>query len=74
MDPIARAALSRLVDGLFQRRRQSLLRVLSTIAGSRAAGETWIASAGVDAKARAEDLDLDALRNLARCAPSPGVT
>jgi 16S rRNA (adenine1518-N6/adenine1519-N6)-dimethyltransferase len=69
MDPFERAALSKLVDALFQRRRQSLLRVLSTIAGSRAAGEEWIGAAGMDPSVRAEDLELDRLRALARHAP-----
>jgi 16S rRNA (adenine1518-N6/adenine1519-N6)-dimethyltransferase len=73
MDARARAELSRLVDGLFQRRRQSLARVLSTIGGSREAGERWLAAAGLDPKARAEDLDLEALRRLSRLAPpTPG--
>ena len=64
-----RVALSRLVDGLFQRRRQSLGRVLASIAGSRAAGEAWWTQAAVDPGGRAEDLELDALRALARHAP-----
>jgi 16S rRNA (adenine1518-N6/adenine1519-N6)-dimethyltransferase len=69
MDSAARAQLSRLVDGLFQRRRQSLARVLSAISGSRAAGEKWLESAGLEPKARAEDLDLATLRRLSETAP-----
>jgi len=69
-DPAARAVLSRLVDALFQRRRQSLGRVLASIAGSRAAAEPWWTSAGVEPGGRAEDLDLEALRRLARHAPA----
>jgi 16S rRNA (adenine1518-N6/adenine1519-N6)-dimethyltransferase len=64
--PVERAALNRLVDALFQRRRQTLLRVLATLCGSREAATAWLASAGLDPKARAEDLDLEALRVLAR--------
>ncbi len=72
MEPRARAELSRLVDGLFQRRRQSLARVLATIAGSRETGVRWLEAAGLDPKARAEDLDLVTLRRLATLAPDAG--
>lgn len=59
-----RRAVSRLVDGLFQRRRQTLLRVLSDLAGDRERAQAWLARTGLDPRARAEDLDLASLRAL----------
>jgi 16S rRNA (adenine1518-N6/adenine1519-N6)-dimethyltransferase len=61
-----RRALSRLVDELFQRRRKTLGRVLSDLTGERQQARDWLARAGADEKARAEDLSLEALARLAR--------
>jgi len=58
-------ALDRLIAALFQRRRQSLGRVVSGLCGGREEGLSVLASAGLDPRARAEDLDLQSLRRLA---------
>lgn len=62
-------AVSLLVDALFQRRRQTLLRVLSDLTGDRAAARLWIDRAGFDPTLRAESLDLPALARLAALDP-----
>jgi len=54
-----RVALQVVLARLFQRRRQTMGRVLAEVAGDRAAGERWLAAVGVDAAARAEDLGLE---------------
>lgn len=56
-----RLALQALLARLFQRRRQTIGRVLGEAAGSRSAGEAWIRAAGVEGTARAEDLPLERL-------------
>lgn len=56
-----RLALQALLARLFQRRRQTIGRVLGETAGGRAAGEAWLAAAGVEGGARAEDLPLERL-------------
>lgn len=72
LDPPERAALSGLVDGLFQRRRQRLSRVLRELAGGADAGRAWALAAGLTGEERAEDLDLEALRRLVRSRPWDG--
>lgn len=64
-----RARLSRLVDRLFQRRRQRLARVLGDAAGGSAAGRGWAARAGLTGDERAEDLALDVLWRLSAAGP-----
>lgn len=64
------AALDRLVAHLFQHRRQALARVLGEGWESRASALAALASLGVDPKERAENLDIAALRALARLEPS----
>lgn len=62
-------ALSGLVDELFTRRRQTLLRVLSELCGDRTRAQAWLARAGLEPKSRAEDLALAALERLVRLDP-----
>lgn len=69
IDPLERDALSRLVSALFQRRRQTLGRVLAGVAGDRARAEAILADVGLDPRERAENLDLATLRALARVLP-----
>ncbi|MBL8860923.1 MAG: ribosomal RNA small subunit methyltransferase A [Planctomycetes bacterium] len=69
--PERQAALSGLVERLFQRRRQRLARVLGELAGSAAAGRAWAAAAGLSGEERAEVLDLEALFRLVDARP-PG--
>ncbi len=64
----ARARLARLVDRLFQRRRQTLGRVLAEVAGSRPAAENWLSEVDLSGSERAEDLSLASLRRLAEAA------
>ncbi len=64
-----RLRLSRLVERLFQRRRQRLARVLGDLVGSAAAGRAWAVEAGLTGDERAEDLPLDTLRRLAELRP-----
>jgi len=64
-----RIRLSKLVDRLFQRRRQRLARVLGEILGSGAAGRDWAVRAGLTGDERAEDLPLATLRRLAAGGP-----
>ena len=61
----ARVHLSNLVQGLFQRRRQALGRVLGELVGDREAARAALTALGVDPSARAETLDLEVLRGLA---------
>jgi 16S rRNA (adenine1518-N6/adenine1519-N6)-dimethyltransferase len=66
LPPPERERLSRLVERLFQRRRQRLVRVLSELSGGREAGERWARAALLGGDERAEDLPLDVLAALAR--------
>ncbi|MDZ4772870.1 MAG: 16S rRNA (adenine(1518)-N(6)/adenine(1519)-N(6))-dimethyltransferase RsmA [Planctomycetota bacterium] len=66
---LERRALSRLVDELFQRRRQSLGRVLGDLCTPREVAREWIERAGLEPAMRAEDLDLATLRRLVRADP-----
>jgi 16S rRNA (adenine1518-N6/adenine1519-N6)-dimethyltransferase len=59
-----RRALSELVTHLFQRRRQTIGRVLTDLASDRAVAEAWLERAGIPPTARAEDLSLERLRHL----------
>jgi 16S rRNA (adenine1518-N6/adenine1519-N6)-dimethyltransferase len=63
------AAISTLVERLFQRRRQRLARVLGDLAGHGEAGREWGARAGLSGDERAEDLDLEVLGRLAASRP-----
>ncbi len=67
-----RRALSRLVDELFQRRRQSLGRVLSEVVGDRSVAADWLARAGLEQRTRAEDLSLETIARLSREDPRRG--
>jgi 16S rRNA (adenine1518-N6/adenine1519-N6)-dimethyltransferase len=49
---------------LFQRRRQTIGRVLTDLASDRAVAEAWLERAGIPPTARAEDLSLERLRHL----------
>lgn len=66
-----RRALSRLVEELFQRRRQTLGRVTADLVGERAAARAWLERAALVERDRAEDLSLEALSRLAREDPRP---
>lgn len=65
-----RAGVSRLVDVLFQRRRQTLGRVLSDATGDRPGALAWLSRAALEASGRAEDLGLEDLRRLHATAPA----
>lgn len=65
-DPVERAELDRLVSELFQRRRQALARVLTEISASREHALALLADVGIDPRERAENLDLETFRRLAR--------
>lgn len=62
-------AVSALVDVLFQRRRQTLLRVLGELLGDRDAARVWLERCAVDPALRAESLDLEILTRLAAVDP-----
>ncbi|MBL8858523.1 MAG: ribosomal RNA small subunit methyltransferase A [Planctomycetes bacterium] len=64
-----REALSRLVDDLFQHRRQTLGRVLKDLLGTRAAADAWLGAAGFSGTERAEDLALSDLARISSCDP-----
>lgn len=72
--PADRAALSVLVDRLFQRRRQRLGRVLGEVAGGGPLGRAWAERAGLTGDERAEDLDLVTLQALAAAWPRGAAT
>lgn len=74
IEPADRAALSVLVDRLFQRRRQRLGRVLGEVAGGGALGRAWAERAGLTGDERAEDLDLATLQALAAAWPREDAT
>ena len=59
-----RVLLQGLLARLFQRRRQTLGRVLTDLLDDRAAAQAWLDEAHLVGGARAEDLDLDALLRL----------
>ncbi len=70
--PGERAALDRLVADLFQHRRQGLARVLARSFGDRDRAIAALEGLGLDARERAENLDLPTLRALAALAlPGP---
>lgn len=66
--PVETARLARLVEGLFQRRRQGLGRVLGDALGKekggRAAADRLLEGLGLDSRCRAETLDLPRLLSI----------
>jgi 16S rRNA (adenine1518-N6/adenine1519-N6)-dimethyltransferase len=65
-DPALRRDVFRLIDAAFAQRRKTLRSALAGWAGSPAAAEQALRSAGVDPAARAETLDVEAFTRLAR--------
>jgi 16S rRNA (adenine1518-N6/adenine1519-N6)-dimethyltransferase len=66
-----RESLDRLVTRLFQRRRQAIARVLAELGWGRERAETVLAELGIDARARAEDLEMPTLVALGRALARP---
>ncbi len=68
-DPAERAAVFAVVDAAFAQRRKGLRAALSGWAGSAAAAETVLAAAGVDPRARGEQLTVDDFARIAAARP-----
>ncbi|SEF16963.1 16S rRNA (adenine(1518)-N(6)/adenine(1519)-N(6))-dimethyltransferase RsmA [Jiangella alba] len=64
-DPDARAAVFAVVDAAFAQRRKTLRAALSGWAGSATAAETVLVAAGVDPRARGEQLTVDDFARIA---------
>ncbi|SDT60542.1 16S rRNA (adenine(1518)-N(6)/adenine(1519)-N(6))-dimethyltransferase RsmA [Jiangella sp. DSM 45060] len=65
-----RAAVFAVVDAAFAQRRKTLRAALSGWAGSAAAAETVLAAAGVDPRARGEQLTVDDFAKIAAARPT----
>jgi len=68
--PVERAALDRLVTRLFQRRRQTIGRVLADVGPGRSRAAAVLGELGIDPRERAEDLPLASLAALSRALSS----
>lgn len=68
-DPAERAAVFAVVDAAFAQRRKTLRAALSGWAGSAAAAETVLDAAGVDSRARGEQLTVDDFARIAAARP-----
>ncbi|SDU49059.1 16S rRNA (adenine(1518)-N(6)/adenine(1519)-N(6))-dimethyltransferase RsmA [Jiangella alkaliphila] len=68
-DPAERAAVFAVVDAAFAQRRKGLRAALSGWAGSATAAETVLAAAGVDPRARGEQLTVDDFARIAAARP-----
>ncbi|PZF85418.1 16S rRNA (adenine(1518)-N(6)/adenine(1519)-N(6))-dimethyltransferase RsmA [Jiangella anatolica] len=69
-DPALRDAVFTVVDAAFAQRRKTLRAALSGWAGSAAAAETALRAAGVDPRARGEQLTVDDFVRIAAARPS----
>ncbi|HEX6054319.1 MAG TPA: 16S rRNA (adenine(1518)-N(6)/adenine(1519)-N(6))-dimethyltransferase RsmA [Intrasporangium sp.] len=61
----SREEVFRCIDGAFLQRRKSLRRALASWAGSPALAEAALVAAGIDPKARGEQLDIEAFARIA---------